>query len=349
MLLSTRVASYLFLFLAVVPACSSRTDPIEPGADGGATSDAGATPDVDPSALCAEYARLDCDDTQRCNSMYVDWTFGSYAACLSRTEEQCKVWSKLPGAKVNTPELIACIRAWSTRSCDDASPPPSECSYPPGTLATGAGCQQNRECATGYCRRPDPTACGSCTERLPDGAACLRRAECQSGSCQRQVCVPTPKVGDSCVGGFCTAYLACIEGVCKTIKWVEPGGRCDASDLICNWGSCIDGVCLADKLGEVGQSCEVTEKGPYVYCRDGECNATTNKCENRPAIGSPCSDASTCAGTAICASGQCKALSADVCTMPANAVRESFRDESDPSIGRPAARVRDGRLLGFRD
>jgi hypothetical protein len=354
---STRSASYLCLLLAIVPACSDR------GSDGGSQPDpdAGSQPDpdaasqgdanadVDPSTLCAEYARLDCDDYKRCNSLYLDWNFGSYEACLARTEEECKVWSKLPGQKVNTPELIACMQAWHARSCNDSSPPPAACSYPPGELASGAGCQVDRECASGYCRRTGRAGCGTCADRLPDGAACVRRAECASGRCERQVCGPVPKEGDPCVGIRCNSYLVCADGICKPFKWVNAGERCDAPDIFCGWASCIDGVCVADKVAEVGESCAFDEKEPFIYCRDGECSPATNRCEKRPVVGATCSDTGTCAGTAICAGGQCKELSAEVCKVPATAARESSRSERAGLLDERPARVRDPRLLGFRD
>jgi hypothetical protein len=50
----------------------------------------------------------------------------------------------------------------------------------------------------------------------------------------------------------------------------------------------------------------------FALCRNGDCNAQSI-CVNRPAIGGACSAEGSCAGTAVCIQGQCRALTADVC------------------------------------
>jgi hypothetical protein len=354
MALSTPRALYLCFCIAVVPACSDHVDDPTPSSDAGieagVSPDPDAAPDSDPSALCGEYARLDCSELRRCGGTpYLEATFGGYDACVARTQEQCKAWTELPGILTTTSDRLACMRAWGAQSCDNPQPP-AECAYVRGELAVGGGCLVNQQCGSGYCEPTDVGKCGKCTDRLPDGATCQRRAQCASNRCERGTCAPKASEGDACVGTMCSNVLVCADGVCKPVKWADAGERCDSADTLCNFGTCQNGLCLGDTVAEIGESCAPTAEGHFAWCRDGECDAVTAKCRKRPEIGESCAALASCAGTAVCAAGQCKALSPDVCSSaPGIASPPSFRGAPDRSNDERPAHVRHGRLLGFRD
>lgn len=348
-----RSAPCLVFCLAVASACSDRgSDDPNPTSDGGVEGglpdpDSGVVPDADVGALCAEYARLECNDWKRCAGVpFTEATFGSYEGCLVRTEEQCRVWSELAGSATKASDRLACSRAWSTRACGDPGPIP-ECDFPRGQLEHGVACLVNQQCASGHCDRSSEASCGVCQDRRAPGAACERSAQCESRRCERRVCTPVFKAGDTCNVNFCSNLLICANSVCTPIRWLAAGERCDVADALCSDGTCLNGICATDRVAEIGEPCVSRGGEPLVRCREGECNPDSNQCEKRPSVGAACVEREACAGSAVCASGQCKALSPDVCaTTPPSARTDSYRREPDPAIEKRAA---DGRLLGFRD
>jgi hypothetical protein len=354
--LSTRNASYLCLLLAIVPACSSHTDPDvpTPQPDGGTVNpDAGAAPDAaDIDEVCAESAALDCEWWKRCEPMYLEWYYGGINACVARSKEECLVSSALPGAKAKGPEFLACNRAALERSCSDWTLTP-ECSYPRGDLEQGASCQTSVQCATGHCRRPlGEDVCGTCEEKGDPGADCTRSADCKVGRCEARKCSPDRKEGDACTGIVCTTTLACAAGVCKKLTWANAGEPCgDEKAIWCKSGQCMSGICVADGVVEIGEKCGPADDGRVVYCRNSECSLD-NQCVKFPEIGAACSEVQgLCAGSAVCVRGVCKGLSTDVCSdLPGEANGDSSLNETERRsiMGHPS-RMSPGPMHRLRD
>jgi hypothetical protein len=316
--------SCLGLLLAVISACSSDPPvgptPPTPNPDGGSTTPDGDTPDPDAGGdgtgedTCDEYARLECDRNRDCLPVFLDWNYGSHAACLTQAKQICQVWSSMPGSSVSVPRLVACLRAQTAAGCNAAGPFP-ECQSRPGELSNSAGCHLNDQCASGYCRREPTSGCGACADRLPEGAKCERGSECLTGRCSHFLCEPILKEGDVCIeSSDCLRNLVCT-GICEKVTLVGEGEACGWV-IFCNpYLTCANGACVKDRIVESGQRCGTLDDGATGVCRNADCNTESN-CVDRPPIGAACSPEGSCAGTGVCVQGQCRELAAEVCNAP---------------------------------
>jgi hypothetical protein len=332
MFLSRQRWSFLCSVLAVAAACSSTTEPAvisTPGPDGSTPlpdvaapdpdPDSGVTADVDIDAgvdeMCGEYARLECGRNRDCFVAFLDWTYGSYDACLAESKQSCAVWSSLAGTSLTVAKLLSCSRAYAAAGCD-AQGPLAECQFAPGALSNGGGCLLNDQCASGHCRREGANECGACADKLPEGAACARATECQSGRCSGGLCEPILKEGEACtLSSDCLRNLICNEGSCQKIVLVGEGQACGGATLCEAYMSCANGTCAKDVAVDIGQRCGRLDNGTFALCRLGDCDPVS-VCVNRQPAGAGCSETRTCAGTGACNDGICQPLSTEVCDVP---------------------------------
>jgi hypothetical protein len=298
----------------------------EPEPDAGPNGDDGRSDDVD--ATCEQYAQLECMSDKNCFPVYLDWTYGSYEACLTRAKETCLAWSSLRGSSLTAPRLLACVRANIAAGCD-AGGPFSECQALPGTLLNASGCLLNDQCATGYCRREGVNGCGSCADKLSEGALCSQSRDCQSNRCSNGRCAPILKEGEACtVSNDCLRNLVCNEGVCQKITLVGEGQACAGATLCDVYMTCVNGACVEDVAVDIGQKCGKADGGRFAFCRAGDCDAQS-VCVDRPQVGAGCPDGS-CAGSGVCYQGRCRAMTSEVCDVPPqNAVPREFVDGRD--------------------
>jgi len=350
------LGSVLGFVLALVPACSDSDPILIP--DASTETPDGALPESDAGAeggdgnveeTCAEYARLECARDRDCFSVYLDWTYGSYEACLPESRQTCLVWSSLAGSSLTAQQLVTCLRAYVTAGCDAAGPF-AECQAAPGTLSSGSGCLLNDQCFSGYCRREGTNGCGECAGKLSEGAACSRAADCQSGRCSDGRCAPILKEGEGCpVSTDCLRDLICQDGVCQKVTLVGDGQACGGTNVCDVYMTCANGRCVKDVAVDIGQTCGTTGNGGLALCRAGDCD-TQSTCVNRPPAGTACSEAGSCGGASVCYQGQCRALTSDVCDVPPQRAHPEERvEEVDraPLTGRsPRARPRQGRMTG---
>jgi hypothetical protein len=360
MRLFTLRSSFLWAVLAVVPACSDDSNPNPnpyptPTPDGstttpdgstttpdgetpepdGGTSDTGTRPDGNVDAMCDEYAVLECTRDKACFPIFVDWNYGSYDACLAQTKETCRVWSALPGSSLTAQRLLGCSRAYAATGCD-APGPFAECVFVPGDLANGGGCLLNDQCSSGHCRKEGINDCGACADKLPEGAACSYAAECQTARCSAGHCEPILKEGQTCTeSSDCLRDLVCFEDICQRVTLVGEGDLCGGAVQCRASLSCVSGRCFKDMIVEAGQKCGEMPDVGFAFCRNGDCNKQSI-CVNRPALGSACSDEGSCAGTAVCIQGQCRALASDICDIaPRNVGARADAIDRAPLMGRP--------------
>ena len=302
--------------------------------DGSTTTPDGGTPDPDGMApdpdggmggdgpgdqTCDEYARLECARNRDCFPVFLDWTYGSYDACLTQAKQICQVWSSLAGTSVTSAKLVGCLRAHAAAGC--ASPEPTgDCVTLPGQLANDGACHLNDQCASGYCRRDGTSDCGACADKLPEGAKCARSSECLSGRCSNNTCEPILKEGQACVEtNDCLRNLVCLGGLCEKVTLVGEGEACGWV-VFCNpYLTCANGICVKDRVVDTGQRCGTQDDGAFALCRNGDCNAESI-CVTRPALGAACSPEGSCAGTGVCVQGQCRELAPAVCGTPRQAI-----------------------------
>jgi hypothetical protein len=214
---------------------------------------------------------------------------------------------------------------------------------------------RNRGCAlsTNPTRAEVDEACGGVwTGTLADGAACRLDAECASEQCVAPVCDPfveccagtcTPRdipaqssqAGGPCwtnwecaLGMFCAPAIrtAGTMGTCRVL--VAEGEPCDSpfdcqEDLVCRgWGTVGDvGAC--GRAPATGAACEPSEFDACDDLRD-HCSLVTLACERRIPVGESCDSFTTygeCVAYGYCtAGGGCAPLPAQA----GQACAESF-------------------------
>jgi len=179
-------------------------------------------------------------------------------------------------------------------------------------------CHSDQDCAAGqvcsYSSYPY-----RCTDPRPDGSGCEEDRECASGWCSdfSEVCKTRPRLGEACGPYECPPEGYCLNGTCVARK--RPGAACDASftgDLECLAPSfCRFGVCEVMRLtcepGPAGGQCTmlmVCEQGAYCDFLDGF------TCKAQSAIGQRCESlmwANTCRPGSYCADGTCQAYAGE--------------------------------------
>jgi hypothetical protein len=324
--------SCLWSVLAIVPACSDTSDPVPtptPSPDGSTSTPDSATPDsatpepeagadgedAEPDPTCDDYAQLECTRNRDCFPVFLDWTYGSYDACLAQAKQTCSAWSALEGSSLTVARLAVCLRANIAAGCK-AGGPFAECQALPGNLLEGSGCMLNDQCGTGYCRREGTNGCGECTDKLSEGAVCSSGSDCRTARCSSGRCAPILKEGEVCaVSADCLKNLVCHEGTCQVVTLAGEGQACGGATLCEPYMTCASGLCVKDVAVDIGQKCGKGDTGAFSFCRAGDCNAES-VCVSRPAVGAACADGGSCAGGGVCYQGRCRALTSDVCDLP---------------------------------
>jgi len=201
-----------------------------------------------------------------------------------------------------------------------------------------ASCDQTSEDS----RVVDETCRGALRGKVADGGVCFENSECVSEACLIPSCemaccegtcgvaIPVPAIGQACPnfvcvdGAFCDEQTTtCValrgpdEGCFTTSEcgyglYCGPGQKCvDAPD---RGQACENGFCsgIGDRCDEGTRTC-VGLSGRGGPCREGfagsfdcqqplECNQTSLTCQDRPALGQPCTG--TCQAGAFCNNGQ---------------------------------------------
>jgi hypothetical protein len=186
-----------------------------------------------------------------------------------------------------------------------------------GTLAAGADCTMNLECASGSCVHsscggdccPGTCADGTFTRDLPVGAACssgiCAEGEFCAGSCHARV-----SEGGACgPDAICQAGLDCYGSANPTCVRVGGVGAqcatafCDMSEAVCDESTL---VCAAPPQG--GDACASSADCGFVFaCLNGACarpGAAGEPCVG-PADGTQCQHGFGRWGTVNCVQGAC--------------------------------------------
>jgi hypothetical protein len=231
------------------------------------------------SSSCASYANAEIDQETRCG-LATPVSADERANYISRFNVVCNDAIGAPGSGITTAYLDACAAALGKiPGCTSAVP---ECNDPAGTLAVGAACGSDDQCASTHCAITSSSSadagasttqnCGTCGATVADGAAC------QSGD----VCV----AGDSCTNGTCAKETTSSGGTGAIGSACQDDADC-ATPNHCNF---TQGVCAAP--GAAGSSCETASD-----CVSGLiCNASTEQCEAPVANGGACTGGDCASG-----------------------------------------------------
>jgi hypothetical protein len=308
----------LALFVAAVASCSSSSQKGSSGPQ--PTPDAAVEAGPSAATACADFAQAVCQQLSTCTPFAMKEAFGDVQTCAQRSAIPCPLALGASGTKMTPSDLEQCVHALEAQTCDQAldNPQPAACAIP-GTLATGAACGSDWQCASSFCELVAGTLCGTCSTRAtsgqhaPDGGAvCVVDEDCAANlACAAGTCVTPGAVGATCSGTQpCLRTLTCIGGKCATPLAV--GAACTAA---------------TDCNGSLGLYCDT---------------ASTKKCvqAGTATSGQPCGAVSStlvaCVGGALCANigmqGQgtchqpagdgapCGTLAGIGCTLPAQCI-----------------------------
>jgi hypothetical protein len=267
------------LLVAIGPGCGSSED--SSGSSG--TSGTCGTSTPGGAEACAKYL----DARKQCRGSVSPSREAEYGARLQRS---CEALVAAPGSGYTAALLDGCtaeIRAacWAADACDR---PFDDLR---GTLAAGAACADDVQCASGKCKKEFAsngegyTFCGTCAAAKQVGEACDAGDACVSGAVcwQRPEKNPSPSSVPVCTairevgeGDACAILgeppVICVKGLYCSSEPNQPrrcmlpvgeGEPCGTGDVRC-----------ATPLQCVDERC-----GPRVYARAGEACSSTNDCE----------------------------------------------------------------------
>lgn len=271
------------------------------GPSSSSTSSGGGTPTTTlGAAYCAYYEK--CDPAALA-------PFGDEAACATALDGRVEEVKKAPGYNLDAARLAACAAKLQARGCGD--PDPVECDPAPGTLAAGAPCLEERQCAGGACVRASfSDRCGKCAALGKAGADCSEgKPDCERGlfcDFDGEKCKAVAAEGAACtLETVCAAGLRCIADKCA--KAVPENGACTEAGFECaDAFDCVNGKCTKRtiapaKIANLGESCDSGDNGPFITCRASYCDDLgTKKCLAFKKDGEACEDNTGCAPLRKC-------------------------------------------------
>lgn len=267
-----------------------------------------------------------------------------------------------------------CLDAIRERSCENNSPEPEVCDRVfVGKVGRNAPCLSTAECAGNAVCGFDPTCTDQCCVGACrvfadpveigepcsfSGVGCVPEAFCATDPMTflPTVCTALVKAGGDCsLGQACVAEANCDGSVCRKVKELAVGERCDVANTrcaepsFCNYNSdtprckieptlgepcepgdncnrvdtyCDDASGLCTLLPAPGQGCADDYRClPYATCQGGEFDGTGNvsSCVYLPAEGDSCMEFGACLGDLTCIDGRCtlpELETAPVCKVP---------------------------------
>jgi hypothetical protein len=273
---------------------------------------------------CQGFAQAYCERQHTCGISHFDASYTSLDDCQQALAATCQIELAAPGSSLSPDNLPACSQATQAQTCDDYHLEyPAECA-PPGSLAVGAACEFNSQCASTFCTISQGSWCGTCATRGKAGEVCDRdQLGCQLGLlCARvgastnwQCASPVAK-GMACTSSSeCAGALVCLNGLCAD---GQPAGQtCDPTNDTCDNGSAVycnqtasGFACQASSSALPGAACNYTagQDCSASVCLDaqGKLASGPGTCSMPIADGAACTSSSgRCRAPAQCIGGVC--------------------------------------------
>jgi hypothetical protein len=270
-----------------------------PDASGGSSAgDASSRRDATAEEVqsCNNFADAFCSRLQTCSSFVMSVLYGDIATCRQRWVLSCLPNYNGRGTSASATKTNGCAQTLPALACDKflLGDFGTTCTPSPGTLAQGAACGDDAQCASTFCARAPTSICGTCQPVTQPGSPCVQSScsvstntICPAGA---TTCV-RPKagmVGDPCVGQEeCDVghQVGCNTATSKQcIALTLSSGTCGANSIlnptsvaVCGAG----GTCTLPYMGTCtpfaadGQNCMTGDTGAHCMqpakCVGGRC------------------------------------------------------------------------------
>jgi hypothetical protein len=275
---------------------------------------------ISPETACSDAASALCDKVQECAPFFSTALFADRAACVARFKINCATSFTATGTSATPARAAQCATDARGATCEDilGRTPPDSCRTVAGTLADGAVCGHDAQCANKLCRIPGGSACGACSSLGIAGGACNQQEDCDYGlTCVSNKCIAYAKAGTACSATQpCLPTLGCNNGTCGpplaagaacTFKVGE--NPCDAvKSFYCHPK---DKVCAQIGTAPPGGQCEFSLDKITTCTGGAECKigagSTTGPCVAAASDGATCNDTNgpKCLAPARCSGGVC--------------------------------------------
>lgn len=247
---------------------------------------------------CEEQVAARCREFEKCGSFAERREFASEEECRTNGRQRCVERARLAGIRNPVVRIDRCTSMLELAACGSSER--ARCLFLSpdvvGTLADGASCVLNAQCAGGYCAGssiPFSPTCGTCRTAPVVGDTCATNQDCgygnglygtflwcsSAGRCYDPIGLPCSSSAP------CPGLLSCIDGACRRADLPE-GSTCDgatcAENLICVQME-VDGpsTCYRSELAAVGETCTANMPGLdgiTRYCRgENRCGVIKGK------------------------------------------------------------------------
>jgi hypothetical protein len=238
----------------------------------------------DPQQACTALADAYCSKLQSCSPFVASVAYGDVAMCRQRWILNCTPNFGATGTSATPARTTACAQSIGALTCTTflSGDLGAACAVVPGTVAQGAPCGDDAQCASTFCDRAPDAVCGTCQPVTMAGDPCVQgscsvstNTVCPAGktTCIRPV---AGKVGDSCVGHEqCDVghQVGCnpTNSRCIALTLAPAGGACGADSIfptsvaVCPAaGTCsasLAGRCSAAAMD--GAACSTSDTGTH--------------------------------------------------------------------------------------
>ncbi len=263
-----------------------------------------------PDSACAALGVARCAVMEACTPFTVRQFHDTVESCRTAFKRRCLFALSAPGASSSAESVSSCAKVLATTACEAyvVSDPPA-CFPEPGTLANGAGCWDDSQCASGICLHGLFAYCGKCQPGVGLGGSCAT-SPCVAGlSCADGTCVKLGSIGAACASdAACAVTLACRAGKCAANALGDPcDSATNAGCRILAGLRCMASKCVAATSSETGGPC-----ASFFDCRAGDCVASS--CKPTVIEGGACGPGLPgCRSPFVCAGGKCAPPSATTC------------------------------------
>ena len=291
--------------------------------------------EVSADSACTVLAQAQCSRRQVCadlagagvaaypDGIFILKNYGDMATCVAQQKLACVNGLAAPGIGTTPAQVEKCAAEYQNWACvdlyDNGANPPPDCALP-GTLANGATCAFNGQCASRFCAGIKNASCGTCADEPLDGASCATSGcapgqACKTESTGAEACRNRLAVGDATCGidTVCTAFSSCVGasssdptklGLC-TATATAVGAACGgASNPSCegNLGlTCLGAsgakTCQVVGYVQAGSACATLADSSRADCIAGDCftptapaaaSDTNGTCMSKASAGAAC-------------------------------------------------------------